>query len=161
MRSKRFPGKVLAKLNKKPVIEYLIELAESLPFPFVVATPDTEDNQPLWDYLALEMVNTFKGHETDLLDRFLKCAIQYKADIIIRLCADTPFITHTDVMLQLGYYEQINRFTYGNGVYIFSIAELKDAYFNAKHSEQREHIIPYMIKCIDWPEDLERWQKLL
>ena len=160
MGSKRFPGKVLENFNGLPLIAHIIHLAESLPFDYILATPSTEDNHPLWIYATSLGAKIFKGSDEDVLDRFYQCARSYSADIIIRLCADTPLITRTDVLLQLAYHEQINRFTYGNGVYIMSMEDLEEAWVNAKHPDQREHIIPYMIRCIDYPEDIEKWQKV-
>ena len=157
--SRRFPNKVLNIMNGKPVIQYLIDFVKSMPFDFVFAIPKNYGNEMLKDYLKVRGCKVFEGLNEDVLDRFYKCAKKYKADTIIRLCADTPFLNPRDIYLNLTIHDESGIFSYGNGVYVFSFQELEEAWKNASSKEAREHIIPYMMKCIDYPEDLKRWEK--
>ena len=65
MGSTRFPGKILEDLNGKPVLEHLIDTCNQLRTKniidnFLIATPDTSENQPLWDFLESKNVPEFR-----------------------------------------------------------------------------------------------------
>ena len=150
--SERFPNKVLAKVNGKKLIDYSIDAAIISGIPFVVAIP--EHDTKLIEYLEFRRIPHYGGSELDVLDRFFCCAANYKAETIIRLCADTLY-SNNDISEQLELYKKRKKFSYGNGVYICSFSELKDAWKNAK-GKHREHVTTYLYPCVDYPEDLER-----
>ena len=153
--STRFPNKVLTKVNGKKLIDYSIDAAIESGKPFVVAIP--EHDTKLIDYLEFRRIPHYGGSENDVLDRFYCCATNYQAETIIRLCADTLY-TKDDILEILELYKKRKKFTYGNGVFIMSFDELKKAWINAK-GNQREHVTTYLYRCIDYPEDVTKWQK--
>lgn len=150
--SKRFPNKILAKVNGKKLIDYSIDAAIISGISFVVAIP--EHDTKLIDYLEFRRIPHYCGSELDVLDRFYCCAANYHAETIIRLCGDTLY-TIDDITQQMKLYKERKKFTYGNGVFIFSFKELEYAWKNATGSH-REHVTTYLYNCIDYPEDLER-----
>lgn len=161
MGSNRFPGKVLEEINKKPVIQYIIDTLEILKSKnkiddFIIATPDTIENKPLWSFLSEKKIPFFKGSNEDVLDRFYKCAKKNNADGIVRICADVPFLKEWKIEQQIENFRKDNEFTYGNGAWVFSFKELEESWINGKHSEDREHVTTRMYNAIDYPEDLER-----
>ena len=83
MGSSRFPGKILEDLNGKPVLQHItdtcIHLKEKkIIDDFIVATPETSENEPLWNFLTQNNLKFFKGSNEDVLDRYYNCAKEYK-----------------------------------------------------------------------------------
>ena len=164
MGSSRFPGKVLKNLNNKPVIQHIIDFLEKLKLngnidDFIIATPDTTENEKLWNYLSEQNVNYFKGSNEDVLDRFYQCAKTNNADCIVRMCADVPYLKEWQIIQQIENFKKYKIFTYGNGAWVCSFAELEESWINGKHPEVREHVNDRMFRSIDYPDDLERLQK--
>jgi spore coat polysaccharide biosynthesis protein SpsF len=92
MSSRRFPGKVLAPLEGRPVIHHVIEaVTRALPaLPFVVATTTDEADDPLVAYLQRLDVATFRGDRDDVFARFRACLAKHPAEWVLRICADSP-----------------------------------------------------------------------
>lgn len=161
MGSRRFPNKVLEDLNGKVVLQYILDTLQELKNEkiideFIIATPDTPENEKLWKYLENAKVNYFKGSNNDVLDRYYKCAKENKADVIIRICADVPFIQKWQIAQQIENFKKYGKFTYGNGAWVFSFDELEESWINGKHEEDREHVTNRMFNAIDYPDDLEK-----
>ena len=153
--SSRFPNKVFQEINGKLLIDYAIDAAIQSGLGFCVVIP--RNDTKLIEYLELRKINYYQGSELDVLDRFYQCAKYADSDTIIRLCADTLY-TIDDISEQIQLYKKRQKFTYGNGVYICSFDELKNAWTNAKGSH-REHVTTYLYHCVDYPEDVKKWQK--
>lgn len=162
--SGRFPEKVLEDFNGEPVIQHVVNFLEKLKEEqhidnFIIATPDTPENQKLWQYLEENNIKFFKGSNDDVLDRYYQCAIQHKIDGIVRVCADVPIYEKWKIIQQINNFKKDGKFTYGNGVWVFSFEELKESWLNGKHPEDREHVTTRMFNAIDYPDDLERLRK--
>lgn len=92
MGSKRFPGKVMADLCGKPVLQHVIEgvqMAKGID-EVVVAWP-YEDIPYVIDMPCRQLVFPNIATE-DVLGRFVRCAEGEEADWIIRVCGDNPLI---------------------------------------------------------------------
>lgn len=102
MGSTRFPGKVLADLNGKPLVLHCIEAASAAgAHPLVLMTDDPRDRE-LFQFLANDsrVVNgpacgcRWKLQQYDsLLRSYLDVAEQWGYDAIVRICADSPMVT--------------------------------------------------------------------
>lgn len=94
MKSSRLPGKVLRPILGKPMLELLIErLKQSKQLDeIVVATTVFESDEPIEALTQRLNVGCFRGSEDDVLDRVLKAAQQYSADIVVEITADCPMI---------------------------------------------------------------------
>lgn len=98
MKSERFPGKVMADLYGKPMIQWIIEKSVQLKGvdKVVLCTSwneqDTDMVQYVWS-LGIPNVITFQGHPTDLLDRHLSCIRQHGIDYTIDISGDSPFFS--------------------------------------------------------------------
>src|SRR3972149_3725148 len=94
MNSKRLPRKALLPLAGKPTLEVYIERAKQskLIDKLVFATGNLSENEVLCDIANRMNIRTFVGSENDILDRMYQCARYFKADTIVRLCADNPLI---------------------------------------------------------------------
>ena len=92
MSSTRFPGKVLADLQGKPmVIQQLerISQSQSLDAIVVATSTDASDDQ------LVEVLNSFgyttvRGDLDDVLERFILAIDMYQPEVVVRLTADCP-----------------------------------------------------------------------
>ena len=153
--SSRFPDKIFCEINGKFLIDYAIDAAIQTNLGFCVVIP--KGDKKLKEYLELRHIHYFEGSELDVLDRFYQCARYAESNTIIRLCADTLY-TKEDILEQIELYKKRKKFTYGNAVWIFSFEELKKAWTEAKGTH-RQHVTTYLYPCIDYFEDVKRWQK--
>jgi len=159
--SSRFPGKILEELNDKPVLQHIIDFLKNLKEnghidEFIIATPITNENQPLWNFLDSFNVKYFKGSNLDVLDRFYHCAKENNSDVIVRICADVPYLTDWKIIQQIENFKKDGNFSYGNGVWVFSFQALEESWKHGHHPEDREHVVTRMFNAIDYPDDLER-----
>ena len=94
MSSTRLPGKVLKNIGNKPLISFLIDrLKQSKHIDnIVVACTDNIKDEILVDYLESQSIDFFRGDEHNVLKRFHDCAVKQKADYVVRITADCPFI---------------------------------------------------------------------
>ena len=161
MGSSRFPGKVLKKINKKPLLAYQIERVKlSKKYDnLVVATSNLEKDKPIVEFCKKKNINYFLGSEKNVLKRFYDCAIHYKANLIIRLTADCPLVDPKviDKVITLYKKEKVDyaantippntrKWPDGSDVEVFSINSLKLAFQNAISIEDKEHVTFYIWK---------------
>jgi len=112
----------------------------------------------------------FIGSEEDVLDRYYRCALKYKADIIVRISADCPFLNSyvIDLAIML---QAMWKLPYmvlapidGWDVEVFTMKMLEKAWAHAISREDREHVTPYMKRytkvSVDTQRDLERVKKI-
>jgi spore coat polysaccharide biosynthesis protein SpsF len=94
MTSTRLPGKVLADLEGRPLLERQLarlgrcEQADEI----VVATTTNPDDDPLVELAERVGVRWFRGSEHDVLARYLGAAREAGADVIARVTSDCPLI---------------------------------------------------------------------
>ncbi len=157
MGSSRLPGKVLMDLNGDTVLGLLvrrIRISERVNR-IVVATTEKPEDDVIERFARNTGVDLFRGSEDDLLDRFYRAAIMYKAQTIVRITADCPLIDPfiVDKVIELfdGEYDYVNNtmeptFPDGLDVEVFTFACLRDAWENAELPSEREHVTPYIKK---------------
>ena len=94
MGSSRLPKKVMKIINGKPMIELIVKrLKKSKEADdIIVATSGKPENKVLIEFLNKIKTKVFIGKENDVLDRFYRAAKIFKADIIVRITADCPFV---------------------------------------------------------------------
>lgn len=158
MSSTRFPGKVLAPLSGKPVINRVLESACRADVGEVVmATVVSPVNQPLISHVIANfgqrpLVRCVTGWsaENDVLERYYNAVRYSEPKAIVRVTGDCPLIDHRTIR------ELVSKFLGGNMPYIgranapdgndcevFSYAALAEAQAKAKPHE-REHVTTYM-----------------
>lgn len=94
MGSTRFPGKMMATLGKRPVLEWVLERCRlaRLVDEVILATSAGERDDPLARH-ALDLgFLVFRGDEDDVLGRFVGAARMARAETVIRICADRPVV---------------------------------------------------------------------
>jgi spore coat polysaccharide biosynthesis protein SpsF len=98
MRSRRCPGKAIAPLAGKPLLEHLLERLLSVKEldGVVLATSEAPENRVLVDLAEALGVGVFAGDENDVLGRYVQVARRERADDVVRVTADNPL---TDLAL--------------------------------------------------------------
>jgi len=94
MASTRLPGKTLAPIMGRPMLALLIErLARShLVQQIVVATTDRPEDVAIQQVAERLKAGCFRGSSEDVLDRVLRAAQEFKADLIVEVTGDCPLI---------------------------------------------------------------------
>ena len=94
MGSTRFPGKVMKKINGKPVLYFLIKrLLKIKDCPkIIVATSKKKENDIICKFSEKEGVLYYRGSESNVLLRVLKAAEKFNVDTIISITADCPLV---------------------------------------------------------------------
>jgi spore coat polysaccharide biosynthesis protein SpsF len=96
MASSRCPGKALAPLAGRPLIEVLLDRMAGVRGVdgVVLATSVKAENDPLVEVARRAGFEVFRGDEEDVLRRHLDCARALGADHVVRVTGDNPL---TDV----------------------------------------------------------------
>ena len=94
MSSARFPGKVLAPLGGRPLLDHLVDrlkrvLSQEL---IVVATSDEGTDDPLAVHASKLGVSVFRGPLDNVFERFRLCLGQFPCAWFFRICADSPLL---------------------------------------------------------------------
>jgi len=94
MTSQRFPGKVLLKINGRPLIGYLLERLKRCKKAarVIVATSRDQSDRPICDYCRDTAVECFQGNLENVAERFKEVIEHYRLSSFIRICGDSPFI---------------------------------------------------------------------
>lgn len=157
MTSSRFPGKSMAKLHGKPVIQWTIERAKGImpAATVVLAVPDTDESEPMLELANSLGIQNFCGDEHDVLKRMYDTARFFNFDVIMRLTGDCPFIDPV-VCLEVLSLLLWRKLDYASNVYptrsypkgldceAFTMDCLEAAHQLAKKSEEREHVTKWM-----------------
>ena len=154
--SSRFPRKVLAKIEGKPMLFRIIERLKQIKnCEIVVATTTRKIDDTIIKIATSVGVEYFRGKTNDVLDRFFQTALKFKADAIMRITADCPLIDPKESKKVLykflkGNFDYVSN---GNETYpdgldteCFSFYALKEAWKKAKLKSEREHVTPYIRK---------------
>jgi spore coat polysaccharide biosynthesis protein SpsF len=91
--SKRLPKKHLLKINEKPIIKHIVDRLSSCKTirNIVVCTTTLETDDELIDYLINKKILFFRGHPTDILQRFLDASEKFDTTIIVDVEGDKLF----------------------------------------------------------------------
>lgn len=94
MGSTRLPGKSMADLGGKPLLAHAIEIlkAESRIGRVVLCTTSLAADDILIELAARFGIDTFRGSEANVLDRFYQASRQFPDRIYLRATGDNPLI---------------------------------------------------------------------
>ncbi len=94
MTSTRFPGKVLAPFNGRPLIAQLLSrLEQAAPRARIVVTTSTDPtDDPLACYIHQLGFAAHRGALDDVFGRFRACLQEFPCDWFFRICADSPLL---------------------------------------------------------------------
>jgi len=156
MSSSRLPGKVLLNIGGEPMLGRVVKRTRFSKFidEVVVATSTGTADDEIFEFCNRERIVCFRGDHSDVLDRFYQAAKFYKADTIVRVTADCPFIDAEVIDKVVASFRKENAdyasntivSTYPDGldVEVFTFRSLEEAWLNAKKPSEREHVTPYI-----------------
>lgn len=157
MGSTRLPGKVLRNLAGKPMLLRVVQRtcrARRLN-EIVVATTTSQKDDSIVDLCRANDWPSFRGSESDVLDRYLEAARTYDADAVARITSDCPLIDPEIIdeavrVFICGQWDYVSNIleprTYPRGldVEILTIAALERAWKEDGNPAWREHVTPYI-----------------
>ena len=158
MGSERLPGKVLADIEGQSMLERVVRRVQKsrLTTKVVVATTTNPHDDAIAAAVSKLGVAITRGSEEDVLDRFHDAADSYEADVIVRVCADSPFIDPAVIDDTIESYLSARppvdyasnklspTFPLGLDVEVFSRDALERAWRESNESFQRAHVTVYI-----------------
>jgi spore coat polysaccharide biosynthesis protein SpsF len=152
--STRFPGKVLADLEGKPVVLRVMERVRRIraDFAAVVTSEDASDDA-LCGVLRGAGIEVFRGALEDVLGRYHKAAVRWGLDVVARVTADSPLIDRRLVDRALERLVREGRdagfvapATVPDGFRfnVLTLKALRTADERAELASEREHVVPYL-----------------
>ena len=158
MGSSRLPNKSMLSLHGNPVVKWVFYRASKAQLldALVFAIPDIEQDDPLSVFLMGLSANVFRGSELDLIDRFYNAAKEWKADHIVRVTADCPFVSGEEIDHLIDFYNSgkydyaynhiplKNNYPDGIGAEIMSFEVLEKLHQESIEPYDREHISTYI-----------------
>ena len=157
MGSSRLPGKTLMKLDgEKTTLDFIInQLSFSkLIDRIVIATTFLEEDNVIDEKARALGIEVFRGSEKDVLDRYYKCAKQFRMKTIVRITADCPIIDPIIVDKVIGRFKNNNydyvtntisrTYPIGTDTEIFSFQSLERSWHERKMATEREHVTPFL-----------------
>jgi len=156
MGSSRLPGKVLMPIGDMPLLAHVVRRLSAMRHAatVVVATTTVAGDEAIAHWCEREGVPCFRGSESDVLERYFRCAQQYELDPIVRLTADNPFtdVAELDRLIDL-HLAAGNDFTHsfaalpvGVGAEVFGFAALARCWREGHAPHHREHVDEYLIE---------------
>lgn len=97
--SKRLRGKVLKKIKNKPVLAYLIDIITNLEnkCDITIATSNRKSDDKIENFCKRIGISCYRGKLNKVSDRFYEITKNYNSKYFMRLCADSPLITKSEI----------------------------------------------------------------
>ena len=179
MGSTRLPGKSMADLAGKPLLwRFLERLKRSKRLDEIVMATTTKPEDDVLIEVAKDCgVKSFRGSENDLVDRYYQAAKEFKADVVVRACADDPVVEPGEIDRIIEYHlnsdsifssntQNINGNNYPDGLggEVMSFETLEDLWNITEDPSHREHPHSYFydhpekytIGTISCPKEFQR-----
>ena len=142
----------------KPLLEYQIERLQrvKLADQIVVATTINDTDQLIIDLCDRLSISSYRGSEDDVLARYHGAAIEYQADVVVRVTSDCPVIDpqvidqviqfYIDAYPKYDYVSNCLGRTYPRGMdtEVFSFKSLDEVFHQATTQADREHVTPFI-----------------
>ncbi len=161
MDSTRLPGKALLDLNGVPVLgRVLARLEKSLEIDGIVVCTSTRSiDDPIAEFAITADVQLIRGDTFDVLDRAKTAMTETKADAIVRISGDSPFIDpdlidtmvamHRKTPCDLTTNVHPRTFPAGMSIEVIDAKALNLLDQQALSADDREHITTYFYQHAD------------
>jgi spore coat polysaccharide biosynthesis protein SpsF len=155
MGSTRLPGKVLMKVNDKPLLAYQLDrISKSKKLDkVVVVTSILEKDDAIESFCKDYGVACYRGSENDVMSRYYDCAKLYNSNTVVRMTADCPLIDPDIIDKVIQRFEDDNvdycantvppetsKFPDGSDIEVFSMQALEKANAEVQDAHRREHV---------------------
>ncbi len=161
MDSERLPGKSLADVGGKPLVQHIIENLKTSKYlsRVILATTKKKEDTVLLELAERLGVKGFSGSENDLLNRYWKAAQLFGLDIVVRVTGDNILtdVEGMDQTIDL-YLKELpdlaanggeQGYPLGTAVEVLSTSLLKELDQNVNSLEEREHVTLHLYKHRD------------
>lgn len=137
----------MLEIDGKTVLEHVLRRVQKATLlDYIVLAIPVGDNIPDYGF------DVFEGSEDDVLERYYRCAEQYKFDVIVRITSDCPLIPPYEINRVIQEYlnEGVDYATNrpgmpdGYDVEVFSFDALAKAHICATSDYDREHVTNYI-----------------
>ncbi len=155
--SSRLPGKVLADLDGKPMLRFLLDRLHALAVDELVVATSTEARDDAVAAIALEAGRpVVRGSEHDVLDRFVGALDTFPARHVVRITADCPLSDPQLIDAVVAHHRGTRAdyttntlprtFPKGLDVEVVSADALRVAHAEAATQAEREHVMPFIYR---------------
>lgn len=150
---------MLKGLGGHPIIEWVLRRAgrsRSLDG-LVLATTDSDVDDPLADFSQSLSIPVYRGSENDVLGRFVGASRKLEAQIVVRICADNPFVAPEEIDRAVSFFlsekpdyafnhmpRMNNRYPDGLGVEVIEAELLELINQLSLEAKDREHVTSYL-----------------
>lgn len=154
--STRFPNKVFADVNGKPLIWHVVNrltYAKTIN-KIVIATTTNEKDDQIEAWCKENNVACFRGSEDDVLNRYYSASVANPSDVVVRITADDPFKEPAVIdavvnkLINEGYDHVTNNFPpswpEGLDCEAFTFTALEESEKTTHDSFEREHVTQYI-----------------
>ena len=153
--SRRFPKKILAKIDRRNVLEFFIDrlLRTFSKNKIIIATTKFKRDNIVCNISKKNKIKFYRGPEKNVLKRFLNCAIKFNVKNIARVTPDCPLVDPRLLqsmkkqffIKKLDYLANTNpptksKFPDGSDIEIFKFRSLQKIYRLSKNKDDREHV---------------------
>lgn len=154
--STRLPGKILKQINSESLLEIHLKRLNRCKniSKIIVATTDQAEDKAIYEIATDLGFSSFRGSESDVLDRFYQAVRNEKSDWIVRVTSDCPLIDPflVDELIKFAHNNNrdycsntlIENYPDGQDIEVFKFSALKSAWKNANLPSEREHVTPYI-----------------
>ena len=159
--SSRLPNKILLPLpfgGDVTVLEQVVrrvKCSERID-DVIIATTINESDEKIVALCQEKGISYFRGSEDNVLERYFLAAKNAQTDYIVRITSDCPCIdpqvidkvidNHFENKADFTSNATLRTFPYGIDLSIFSFKLLEEAYENAVHTYEKEHVTTYFYK---------------
>jgi len=156
MGSSRLPGKMLSKIGSETALFWVVRAAQNTVGvdEVVVATSDAKSDDAIAAWCADNKVAVVRGSESDVLSRYADAARASKADVVIRITGDCPFLDPAVIgaivrlrkLSNADYASNVEPPTYPDGLdcEVMTAQALFAAEKEATRKSDREHVTPFI-----------------
>lgn len=175
--SVRLPGKMLADIGGKPLLQHVVDqVRQSMVDDVVVAT--THDSPKIQTYCKENQISFTAGEEEDVVGRLYQAMEMVNASLVVRIWGDSPLISPVDIDKAITSFKERDKLRYytlytegGEAIAVMPWHVLEDAWINIKEPKDREWIHKYLYqshrsvstnsilkekRTVDTQEDLDR-----
>lgn len=156
MGSSRLPGKTLADIEGRPMLQRFVDRVRGSRFveEVIIATTTEARDDAIAEFARARNLKCYRGSEKDVLDRFLQAARTFGVSDLVRVTPDCPLIDPKVIdqaieVYRAGGYDYVSntqggRFPDGMDVEVFSLGALERTHREAARPSEREHVTPHM-----------------
>jgi len=160
--SSRLPQKVLQIFSENPnltILDHIFNrISQVLPKDRIVLLIPNSDT-PLIEFCKKNSYQYFEGSEQNVRERYISAALHYKADKIIRITGDNPFldILHVEMLTECLFSTNLDLISFyglpiGMGAEAFTISSLQFSPPNGFQDHHNEHV---SLHIKEYPENFK------